>query len=96
MLNERGYIYTSKHEGWYSVNDETFYPESAVKLVLDPATGRKFMVGHHPQIHHITKPGRRLLRLETRLSGALKIITISEFQLLEIVFLNSTPRTLTL
>ncbi|KAL8734107.1 MAG: hypothetical protein Q9181_003296 [Wetmoreana brouardii] len=42
MLKERGYIYASKHEGWYSVSDETFYPASAVHLALDPRTGRKF------------------------------------------------------
>ncbi|KAL8714667.1 MAG: hypothetical protein Q9220_001616 [cf. Caloplaca sp. 1 TL-2023] len=43
MLRERGYIYQSKHEGWYSVSDETFYPPSAVHLILDPSSGRKFM-----------------------------------------------------
>ncbi|KAI4280617.1 MAG: hypothetical protein L6R35_005854, partial [Caloplaca aegaea] len=43
MLQERGYIYTSKHEGWYSVSDETFYPPSSIHLALDPSTGRKFM-----------------------------------------------------
>ncbi|GAB7357517.1 hypothetical protein MBLNU459_g0045t3 [Dothideomycetes sp. NU459] len=43
LLNERGYIYQSKHEGWYSVSDETFYPESQVHLILDPPTGRKIM-----------------------------------------------------
>jgi methionyl-tRNA synthetase len=42
-LNHRGYIYESKHEGWYSVSDETFFPQSSVHLVLDPATGRKHM-----------------------------------------------------
>ena len=42
-LNHEGYIYEGKHEGWYSVGDETFFPESAVHLVLDPATGRKMM-----------------------------------------------------
>ncbi len=42
-LNHRGYIYESKHEGWYSVSDETFFPLSAVHLVLDPSTGRKHM-----------------------------------------------------
>ena len=43
MLRERGWIYPSKHEGWYSVSDETFYPEQGVQLALDRATGRKFM-----------------------------------------------------
>ncbi|MCJ1406726.1 methionyl-tRNA synthetase [Ptychographa xylographoides] len=43
MLKQRGYIYASKHEGWYAVSDETFYPASAVQLTLDPSTGRKFM-----------------------------------------------------
>ncbi|THC96820.1 hypothetical protein EYZ11_003699 [Aspergillus tanneri] len=44
MLSHRGYIYTAKHEGWYSVSDETFYPKSQVQLSLDPTTGRKRMV----------------------------------------------------
>ncbi|KAL8936974.1 MAG: hypothetical protein Q9216_004651 [Gyalolechia sp. 2 TL-2023] len=43
MLKDREYIYTSKHEGWYSVSDETFYPQSGIHLALDPSTGRKFM-----------------------------------------------------
>ncbi|KAI9724490.1 MAG: hypothetical protein M1812_000558 [Candelaria pacifica] len=43
LLRDRGYIYSSKHEGWYSVSDETFYPQSAVHLILDPRTGRKMM-----------------------------------------------------
>lgn len=44
MLNHRGYIYTAKHEGWYSVSDETFYPQSQVQNSLDPSTGKKRMV----------------------------------------------------
>ncbi|KAK3075705.1 methionyl-tRNA synthetase [Teratosphaeriaceae sp. CCFEE 6253] len=44
MLQERGYIYESKHEGWYSVSDETFYPQAQVQLIVDPPTGRKIMV----------------------------------------------------
>jgi len=43
MLQERGYLYESKHEGWYSVSDETFYPESQVQLIVDPPTGKKMM-----------------------------------------------------
>lgn len=44
MLKERGYIYSSKHEGWYSVSDEAFYTESAVQLARDQFTGRVFTV----------------------------------------------------
>ncbi|KXL48590.1 hypothetical protein M433DRAFT_56688 [Acidomyces richmondensis BFW] len=44
MLQEKGWIYESKHEGWYSVSDETFYPQGQVQLIVDPPTGRKMMV----------------------------------------------------
>ena len=43
LLKQRGMIYEKKHEGWYSVSDETFYPESTIQVALDPRTGRKFM-----------------------------------------------------
>ena len=43
-LNHRGFLYESKHEGWYSVSDETFFPTSAVHLIRDPATGNNLMV----------------------------------------------------
>ncbi|KAI9742343.1 MAG: methionyl-tRNA synthetase [Claussenomyces sp. TS43310] len=43
LLRKSGYIYASKHEGWYCVSDETFYPESAIEKRLDPYTGRTFM-----------------------------------------------------
>jgi methionyl-tRNA synthetase len=41
QLQQRGYIYQSKHEGWYCVSDETFYPESQIHMVIEPQTGRK-------------------------------------------------------
>ncbi|KAF2156908.1 hypothetical protein K461DRAFT_220169 [Myriangium duriaei CBS 260.36] len=44
VLEERGYIFRSKHEGWYSISDEAFYPDSAVHIILDPRTGHKKMV----------------------------------------------------
>lgn len=44
LLQEKGLIYENKHEGWYSIADEAFYPHSAVKPYLDPPTGRKMMV----------------------------------------------------
>ncbi|KAF2710461.1 hypothetical protein K504DRAFT_454749 [Pleomassaria siparia CBS 279.74] len=43
LLKEKGFIYTAKHEGWYSVADEAFYPQSAVHLQIDPPTGKKVM-----------------------------------------------------
>lgn len=38
-LSRNGHIYEAKHEGWYSVSDETFYPETQVARVLDPSDG---------------------------------------------------------
>lgn len=42
MLQEHGFIYQSKHEGWYCVSDETFYPANAVTEMKDHTTGRTF------------------------------------------------------
>ncbi|TGZ81105.1 methionyl-tRNA synthetase [Ascodesmis nigricans] len=44
MLQARDLIYSDKHSGWYSVADETFYPENSVESVVDPATGQKIKV----------------------------------------------------
>ncbi|KAH9878576.1 hypothetical protein IAQ61_001848 [Plenodomus lingam] len=43
LLQEKGLIYEQKHEGWYSVSDECFYPQSGVQPWLDPVTGRKII-----------------------------------------------------
>ncbi|OAL53238.1 methionyl-tRNA synthetase-like protein [Pyrenochaeta sp. DS3sAY3a] len=43
LLQKKGLIYEQKHEGWYSITDECFYPKSGVQPFLDPATGRKMM-----------------------------------------------------
>ena len=43
LLRERGLIYESKHEGWYSVSDETYYPESTIEKKINPLTGRILM-----------------------------------------------------
>ncbi|KAK4203738.1 mitochondrial putative methionyl-tRNA synthetase [Triangularia verruculosa] len=43
LLQEKGLIYESKHEGWYSVSDEAFYPESQIEKRQDPFTGEVFM-----------------------------------------------------
>lgn len=42
-LRHSGYIYEKKHEGWYCVSDETFYPESMVEKRVSPQTGKSFM-----------------------------------------------------
>lgn len=43
LLRERGYIYESKHEGWYCVSDETFYPETMIERRVAPMTGKVHM-----------------------------------------------------
>ncbi|KAH6612687.1 tRNA synthetases class I (M)-domain-containing protein [Boeremia exigua] len=43
MLQENGLIYEQKHEGWYSITDECFYPQSGVQPWIEPSTGRKIM-----------------------------------------------------
>ncbi|CUS24507.1 LAQU0S17e00474g1_1 [Lachancea quebecensis] len=40
---ERGYIYKGEHEGWYSISDECFYPESKVVQLQD--NGQELPVG---------------------------------------------------
>ncbi|KAK3327512.1 tRNA synthetases class I (M)-domain-containing protein [Cercophora scortea] len=42
LLQEKGLIYESLREGWYSVSDECFYPESTVEKRMDPFTGEVF------------------------------------------------------
>ncbi|KAM0813493.1 putative tRNA synthetases class I (M)-domain-containing protein [Seiridium cardinale] len=42
-LHEAGYIYETKHEGWYCVSDETFYPEDMITKQVHPRTGKAYM-----------------------------------------------------
>lgn len=44
LLQEKGLIYEQKHEGWYSVTDECFYPQSQVRPWIEPSIGKKIMV----------------------------------------------------
>ncbi|EWG42796.1 methionyl-tRNA synthetase [Fusarium verticillioides 7600] len=37
-------LYQGKHEGWYCVSDECFYPEDLVQSSISPQTGRKVTV----------------------------------------------------
>lgn len=34
VLEDKGYLFRARHSGWYSVSDETFFPETAVQDVL--------------------------------------------------------------
>ncbi|KAK3296978.1 tRNA synthetases class I (M)-domain-containing protein [Chaetomium fimeti] len=43
LLREKGLIYETKHEGWYSVSDECFYPESQVVKHQEKFTGVVYM-----------------------------------------------------
>ncbi|KAI0112637.1 tRNA synthetases class I (M)-domain-containing protein [Hypoxylon sp. NC0597] len=42
-LRESGHIYETKHEGWYCVSDETYYPDTMVEKRVSPLTGKAFM-----------------------------------------------------
>ncbi|KAG0296439.1 methionyl-tRNA synthetase [Dissophora globulifera] len=44
QLWARGYIYKGKHEGWYSVSDEAFYPSTHVQEKLNEKTGEKYHI----------------------------------------------------
>lgn len=43
-LESKGYIYEGEHSGWYSVSDETFYPETQIEEVIDSKTNLKKVI----------------------------------------------------
>ena len=44
VVKENGYIYKGQHSGWYSISDETFYPETDIQEAVDEKSGKKIMV----------------------------------------------------
>lgn len=44
LLEEAGYIYEKKHEGWYCVSDEAFYPTSMLEKRVEGLTGKVTLV----------------------------------------------------
>lgn len=42
QLEKSGYIYETKHEGWYCVSDETFYPQKMVAKRVSHLTGKQY------------------------------------------------------
>ena len=41
LCSKNGFIYKGEHKGWYSISDETFYPES--KVIKDPKNDGKYL-----------------------------------------------------
>lgn len=41
LCNDNGFIYQGEHKGWYSISDETFYPES--KIAKDPVNEDRYL-----------------------------------------------------
>lgn len=37
---DKGLLYKGSHQGWYSVSDEAFYPETQIHDIVDPKTGQ--------------------------------------------------------
>ncbi|KAI8814578.1 tRNA synthetases class I (M)-domain-containing protein [Cladochytrium replicatum] len=46
ILKEKDYIYKGKHEGWYSISDETFYPATQVEEIAHVDLGRIMVISN--------------------------------------------------
>ncbi|KAK6199273.1 mitochondrial methionyl-tRNA synthetase [Scheffersomyces amazonensis] len=44
LMESKGLIYQGSHSGWYSVSDETFYPETQIEEIIDSKTGEKKVI----------------------------------------------------
>ncbi|CAR28338.1 hypothetical protein ZYGR_0R00730 [Zygosaccharomyces rouxii] len=60
LCDKNGFIYQGEHKGWYSISDETFYPES--KVIEDPVNTGKYLntetnneVVYHSEKNHFFK-----------------------------------------
>lgn len=70
-IQERGYIYPGSHSGWYSVSDETFYPESKVIKVTEDKyinTETNNEVTYHKETNYFFALSRFQEKLEELLS----------------------------
>ncbi|KAK6462516.1 tRNA synthetases class I (M)-domain-containing protein [Scheffersomyces coipomensis] len=43
LMMEKGYIYEGSHSGWYSISDETFYPETQIEEIIDKDNNKKMI-----------------------------------------------------
>lgn len=63
LMEKKSLIYEGSHNGWYSVSDETFYPESQIENVIDQKSGKskriskesKNEVFYHEEINYFFK-----------------------------------------
>lgn len=44
LMVSKDMIYKGSHSGWYSISDETFYPDNQIMEVIDPKTKEKKMI----------------------------------------------------
>ncbi|CAI5759705.1 unnamed protein product [Candida verbasci] len=44
LMNEKGLIYKGSHSGWYSISDETFYPDSQIEEVEKDGVLKKISI----------------------------------------------------
>ncbi|CUM62771.1 uncharacterized protein PRCAT00000328001 [Priceomyces carsonii] len=78
IMSAKGLIYEGKHSGWYSISDETFYPETQIERVIDSE-------GRHKMISKETR--NEVIKLE-EINYRFKL---SQFQDKLISFLESNP-----
>jgi methionyl-tRNA synthetase len=48
-VEKNNYIYKGRHSGWYSVSDETFFPETDIEEVVDEKSAKKIMISKETQ-----------------------------------------------
>lgn len=41
IMESKNLIYQGSHSGWYSISDETFYPENQIESITDASTGKE-------------------------------------------------------
>lgn len=85
---EKGYIYKGNHEGWYSVSDETFYPDSKILRVMKNGETIPFDGKIDPNAEYINTESRNQVTYQSELNYYFKL---SAFQKPLIELLRSNP-----
>jgi methionyl-tRNA synthetase len=70
-LKDRGFVYKGSHSGWYSISDETFYPESSITRGVHPVSKKEVTISQETgSIVHWTEEENYHFRL-SEMRGAL-------------------------